>query len=91
LLLFCAAALGEKERCWPSTGTLLLLKLQSLLFSVTDYRHVIVTPTLLLLGQCLTHCPVNTLADLRAGLFCAGLMIDVCSKAKRYAPESERA
>ncbi|CAN0101506.1 unnamed protein product [Scytosiphon promiscuus] len=73
---------------WPSTGSLLLLKLAVQIFPSTDFRHPVVTPVVLHLSQCLSQCPVNTCGDLSAGLFCCSLMLHCCLGADRFSPEA---
>lgn len=41
------------ESCFPPIQDLFLFKLISKIFPVSDFQHSIVTPTLLLMGQCL--------------------------------------
>ncbi|CAM9297716.1 unnamed protein product [Pylaiella littoralis] len=72
---------------WPSTGSLLLLKLLVQIFPSTDFRHPVVTPILLHLSQCLSQCPVKTSADLTAGLFSCSLLLHCCLGATRFSPE----
>lgn len=82
-------ALGGSESCWPSAGALALLRLLPLLFPASDQRHPVVTPALLLLGQCLSECPVTSGEDLTAGLTCATLMLLYTDdEAKRLVPEA---
>lgn len=73
---------------WPSTGTVLLLRALGQIFPVTDRRHHVVTPALLLLGQILAQTPVGSLDDLAMGLVCSGIMIEFTREAKRVAPEA---
>ena len=73
---------------WPSTGTLFLLRALGHIFPVTDRRHRVVTPALLLLGQMVAQTPVRSLSDLVCGLFCCGLMVEYTKEAKRVAPEA---
>lgn len=81
--------MDEAERsAWPSVGTVLLLRLVGHLFPVTDRRHNIVTPVLLLLGQMLAQTPVETMYDLVLGTMCSGLLIEYTKEAKRVAPEA---
>mmetsp|Transcript_31037 Transcript_31037/g.41006 ORF Transcript_31037/g.41006 Transcript_31037/m.41006 type:complete len:893 (-) Transcript_31037:166-2844(-) len=80
-------SLGLKTTCWPSCGHLLLLQLMGHIFPASDLRHPVFTPGMLFLGQCLAQCAVDSPADLVAGLFCCGLMIDYTSEAKRVVPE----
>ena len=73
---------------WPSTGTLLLLRSVGHIFPMTDKRHVVCTPTLILLGQILGQTPVRSLSDVVKGLFCSGLMIEYTKEAKRFPIEA---
>lgn len=73
---------------WPSTGVILLLKTVGHIFPVTDLRHQVVTPTILLLGQMLAQTPVRSVHDLAMGVLCCGLMIEYTKGAKRISPEA---
>jgi nucleolar protein 14 len=48
----------------PSTGVFLMLRALGHVFPVSDKRHYVVTPALLLLGQFLAHTPVYFWSDL---------------------------
>ncbi|CBJ25573.1 similar to RIKEN cDNA 2610033H07 [Ectocarpus siliculosus] len=72
---------------WPSTGSLLLLKLLVHIFPSTDFRHPVVTPAVLHLSQCLSQCPVKTSTDLSAGVFSCSLVLHCCLGATRLSPE----
>lgn len=78
----------ELVTAWPSTGTILLLKAVGHIFPVTDLRHQVVTPTILLLGQMIAQTPVRSVHDLVVGVMCCGLMIEFTREAKRIAPEA---
>jgi nucleolar protein 14 len=58
------------------------------IFPVTDMRHHVVTPALLLLGQMVAQTPVRSMNDAVMGLLCAGLMIEFTKDANRIAPEA---
>lgn len=73
---------------WPSTGVILALRAVGHLFPVTDLRHQIVTPTMLLLGQILGYTPLLKLQDAVSGLFCASLLIEYTKESKRVVPEA---
>jgi len=73
---------------WPSIGMLLLMRVLGHLFPVADFRHSIVTPALLLLGQMLSQFPVISLLDLVKSIFCAGLMIEYTKGAMRLPLEA---
>jgi len=80
--------LGQRARStWPSPGALLLLRLLPHIFPVTDFRHPIVTPALLYMGQALSQCPVVTPTDVERGLFVAALVIQYTEGAGRLVPE----
>lgn len=78
----------DEFTAWPSTGTLLLLRSVGHVFPMTDQRHVVCTPTLILLGQILGQTQVRSLNDLVKGLFCAGLMIEYTKDARRFPTEA---
>lgn len=78
----------DKYSAWPSTGVLLMLRALGHVFPVTDKRHYVVTPALLLLGHFLSHTPVYSISDLTMGVFCAGLMLEYSREAKRFVPEA---
>ena len=81
-------AQGIRMSCFPSLGRLLLLRLLAHVFPVSDFRHPIVTPAVLLQCQCLAQCPVVSVQDLAAGLFICGLLTTVyCKETSRFVPE----
>lgn len=79
---------GDDDTAWPSTGVVLLLRALGHVFPVTDKRHYVVTPALLLLGQMIAHTPVASTYDLVMGIMCSGLLIEFNREAKRVAPEA---
>ena len=78
----------ESDTFWPSMGSLLLLRALPHIFPCTDLRHVVVTPALLFIGQCLTNTPIKSKDDLTRGLFLSCLMIEYTKDAKRVAQEA---
>ncbi len=79
---------NEDFSVWPSSGTLLLLRAIGHIFPVTDFRHAVVTPALIYLGQILGQAQVRSLQDLQKGLFCAALAIEYTCDSKRVSPEA---
>jgi nucleolar protein 14 len=73
---------------WPSCGTFLLLRALGHIFPVTDMRHPVVTPAILLIGQMIAQAPVKSISDLTMGVFLSGLMLEYTKDAKRVAPEA---
>jgi len=78
----------EEFSAWPSMGDLFLLRSLGHIFPVTDKRHLVTTPALILLGQILAQTPILSIDDVVKGLFCAGLMIEYTSGSGRIAPEA---
>lgn len=58
------------------------------IFPATDKRHVVVTPTIILLGQIIGQTPIRSLQDIIRGLFCCGLMVEFTREAKRLPIEA---
>jgi nucleolar protein 14 len=80
--------LGQRARStWPSPGALLLLRLLPRIFPATDFRHPVVTPALLYIGQALSQCPILTPTDVERGLFVAALAVQYTEGAGRLMPE----
>lgn len=71
---------------YPSMDTLVFLKLVSLLFSTSDYRHSVVTPSFIFMGQLLSRCRVATRADISAGMFLVSIVLEYTQLSKRYLP-----
>lgn len=63
--------------CWPSTRTLLLLRLWSLIFPPSDFRHAVMTPAMLLMSEYLLRCPVTSARDVAIGSFICSLLLSV--------------
>lgn len=66
---------------------LLYLRVVSMLFSTSDFRHAVCTPTMVLLSQVLGQCPVRCIRDVLRGLFVCDLFHEFVSLSKRFVPE----
>jgi nucleolar protein 14 len=73
---------------WPSMGVFLCLRSLGHVFPVTDQRHCIVTPTMLMLGQMLAQTPILSRYDLVMGTLCSALMLEYTREANRIVPEA---
>jgi len=62
-------ALLASSKTFPGTSELALLKLIGEVWSTSDLRHPVVTPTMLLIAQYLGQGRIRTLADIASGLF----------------------
>ena len=57
-------------------------------FPVTDKRHVVITPSIILLGQIIGQTPLRSLKDIVRGIYCSSLMIEFTKEAKRLPTEA---
>ena len=73
---------------WPTLGVFLLMRALGHIFPVTDLRHHVVTPAILLLAQTTAQTPVLSTYDLTMGIMCSGLLMEYTKEAKRVVPEA---
>lgn len=78
----------DKSSSWPSVKTLLLLRLWSLIFPSSDFRHVVMTPAVLLMSEYLMRCPINSGRDVAIGTFLCSMLLSVHKDARRFCPEA---
>ncbi|XP_046747875.1 nucleolar protein 14 [Diprion similis] len=74
------------QKKYPELGTLILFKLVSLLFPTSDYRHPVVTPSIVFMSQILTRCRVRSRSDISKGLFICTLVLEYTLLSKRFSP-----
>lgn len=70
---------SAEESAWPSLKTLLLLRLWSLTFPCSDFRHIVMTPATLLMCEYLMRCPIVTGRDTAVGSFLCSMLLSVCA------------
>ncbi len=75
--LLCFGSCAEDISCWPSSRTLLLIRLWSLMFPPSDFRHAVMTPAILLMSEYLLRCPVTSARDVAIGSFICSLLLSV--------------
>nr|CAG8492247.1 10946_t:CDS:10 [Entrophospora candida] len=73
---------------FPSSSELFLLKILSLIFPTSDFHHPVVTPSMLLMCQYLTICPIYNGKDLVSGLFICNLIYEYQKLSQRIVPEA---
>jgi len=78
----------EEWTSWPSTGVFLLIRALGHIFPVTDRRHYVVTPAIILLAQITAQTSVLSTYDLTMGIMCSGLLMEYTKEAKRVVPEA---
>ncbi|KAK9076477.1 hypothetical protein SSX86_004811 [Deinandra increscens subsp. villosa] len=78
----------SEKSCWPSVKTLFLLRLWSMIFPCSDFRHVVMTPAMLLMCEYLTRCPITSGRDVAIGSFLCSMLLSVCKQSKKFCPEA---
>lgn len=63
---------------WPSSKILFLLRLWSMIFPCSDFRHVVMTPAILLMCEYLMRCPIVSGRDSAIGSFLCSMLLSVC-------------
>ncbi|RAL38320.1 hypothetical protein DM860_002298 [Cuscuta australis] len=87
-VLFCEDLKNEGKSGWPSTKTLFLLRLWSLIFPSSDFRHVVMTPAMLLICEYLARCPITCGQDIVVGSFLCSLVLSITKHSLKYCPEA---
>lgn len=67
----------KTKKKFPGLEVLVFLKLASLLFPTSDFRHQVVTPCLIFMEQMLTTCRIKSAKDVAYGLFVCTLVLEV--------------
>ncbi|CAG9865034.1 unnamed protein product [Phyllotreta striolata] len=76
----------KKPKKYPDLEILVFLKLVSILFPTSDFRHKIVTPCYVFMEIMLTKCRVRSRRDISYGLFIVTLLLEYSLLSKRYLP-----
>ncbi|KAK8486391.1 hypothetical protein V6N13_005204 [Hibiscus sabdariffa] len=85
---FCEALKNQESGCWPTLKTLFLLRLWSLIFPCSDYRHVVTTPALLLMCEYLMRCPITSGRDVAIGSFLCSMILMFTKQSRKFCPEA---
>lgn len=65
------------KSCWPSLKTLVLLRLWSIIFPCSDFRHAVMTPAILMMSEYLMRCPIVSGRDMAVGSFLCSMVLSV--------------
>ncbi|KAI3856548.1 hypothetical protein MKX03_028390 [Papaver bracteatum] len=76
------------KSCWPSMKTLCLLRLWSITFPCSDFRHAVMTPAMLLMCEYLVRCPITSCRDIAIGSFLCSMVLSISRKSKKFYPEA---
>ncbi|XP_048136795.1 nucleolar protein 14 isoform X3 [Rhodamnia argentea] len=85
---FCEVIKNSETSSWPSLKTLFLLRLWSLIFPCSDFRHVVMTPAVLLMCEYLMRCPVLSGRDVALGAFLCSMLLSVTKQSQKFCPEA---
>ncbi|KAA8529305.1 hypothetical protein F0562_033896 [Nyssa sinensis] len=85
---FCEDAKNPEKSCWPSLKTLFLLRLWSMIFPCSDFRHAVMTPALLLMCEYLLRCPIMSGRDIAVGSFICSMVLSVTKQSRKFCPEA---
>ncbi|KAL1218499.1 hypothetical protein V5N11_001667 [Cardamine amara subsp. amara] len=85
---FCEAIKNPEDGCWPSLKTLFLLRLWSMVFPCSDFRHPVMTPSILLMSEYLMRCPISSGRDIAIGSFLCSIVLLVAKESKKFCPEA---
>ncbi|KAJ1340508.1 hypothetical protein BSLG_004894 [Batrachochytrium salamandrivorans] len=81
-------ATGSKKKIgFPSLSDLYFFRIVGEIFSTSDLQHIVVTPTILIMGQFLAQCPISTAQDAMSGLFLCEIFTEYICLSRRYVPE----
>ncbi|KAK9101020.1 hypothetical protein Scep_024450 [Stephania cephalantha] len=84
----CEDIKNQERDCWPSLKTLLLLRLWSIIFPCSDFRHVVITPAILLMCEYLMCCPIKSNRDIAIGSFICSMVLSFSRESKKFCPEA---
>ncbi|KAL7296097.1 hypothetical protein TKK_0010646 [Trichogramma kaykai] len=76
----------NKSKIYPGLNTIILFKLISLLYPTSDFRHHVVTPSIVFMSQILLKCKVKSKLDVAKGLFIVALILEYTALSGRWDP-----
>ncbi|XP_022776704.1 nucleolar protein 14-like isoform X2 [Durio zibethinus] len=85
---FCEALKNQENGCWPTLKTLFLLRLWSMVFPCSDFRHVVMTPAILLMCEYLMRCPIMSGRDVAIGSFLCSMVLMITKQSRKFCPEA---
>lgn len=77
-----------EKSSWPPLKTMLLLRLWSLIFPCSDFRHPVMTPAILLMCEYLMRCPIVSGRDAAVGSFLCSMVLSVAKQSQKFFPEA---
>lgn len=84
---FVESIKNAESSSWPSSKTLCLLQLWSMIYPCSDFRHPVMTPAVLLICEYLMRCPITTGRDIAIGSFLCSMLLSVFKQSRKFCPE----
>lgn len=78
----------ENDKKYPDLDAIVFFKLVSTLYSTSDYRHYVCTPSFMFMNQILTRCAVQSRSDIAKGLFLVTVVLEHTQLSKRWLPSA---
>ncbi|KAH0643386.1 hypothetical protein KY289_034360 [Solanum tuberosum] len=85
---FCEDIKLTGKSSWPSLKTIFLLKLWSMIFPCSDFRHCVMTPAILLMCEYLMRCPIICGRDMAIASFLCSLLLSITKQSQKFCPEA---
>ncbi|XP_016434959.1 uncharacterized protein LOC107761264 [Nicotiana tabacum] len=85
---FCEDLKNTGKSSWPSLKTIFLLRLWSMIFPCSDFRHCVMTPAILLMCEYLMRCPIVCGRDIAIASFLCSLLLSVIKESQKFCPEA---
>ncbi|XP_022212761.2 LOW QUALITY PROTEIN: nucleolar protein 14 homolog [Drosophila obscura] len=76
----------KNRKTYPTLDTLVYFKLVSNVYSTSDFRHPVATPTYVFMEHILSRARVRTRQDIAMGLFVVAIALEFGSQSKRFLP-----
>lgn len=85
---FCEDIKNTGKSSWPSLKTIFLLRLWSMIFPCSDFRHCVMTPAILLMCEYLMRCPIICGRDIAIASFLCSLLLSITKQSQKFCPEA---
>ncbi|KAL5079771.1 hypothetical protein RYX36_008192, partial [Vicia faba] len=85
---FVESIKNAENSSWPSSKTLCLFRLWSMIFPCSDFRHPVMTPVVLLMCEYLMRCPITSGRDIAIGSFLCSMLLSVFKQSQKFCPEA---
>ncbi|KAF1866613.1 hypothetical protein Lal_00017997 [Lupinus albus] len=85
---FVESIKNSESSNWPSSKTLFLLRLWSIIYPCSDFRHPVLTPVILLMCEYLMRCPIVSGRDITIGSILCSMLLSIFRQSRKFCPEA---